>query len=283
MATMQLAAEDVMIELTGVNRKSLEVFANLPREWQSLEAAFTSSIRKHIQRGRIAISVGRKQYNTNCALFWNAPGITEAIQQLKDLSASHHIPFTCSSELLFRIATTLSSLKTTPMLDEATQSLIQDCFEAALQDFQKSCNLEGSLLKQDFAERLESLSQLLAEITLQSHGVALKYHAALMNRLRQMELEIDLNDERVLKEIALFADRCDITEELTRFKAHLSQFNGLLEEQGPVGRKLDFLCQELLRELNTIGSKANALAITRLVIEGKNEVERIREQAQNIE
>ena len=104
-----------------------------------------------------------------------------------------------------------------------------------------------------------------------------------LDRLREAGLELDLDDERVLREIALFADRCDISEELTRLRSHLDQFAHLLRSEGEIGRKAEFILQEVGREVNTIGSKANDLAISRAVIELKNELERIREQMANVE
>ncbi|HNC24649.1 MAG TPA: DUF1732 domain-containing protein, partial [Opitutaceae bacterium] len=120
-------------------------------------------------------------------------------------------------------------------------------------------------------------------ITARAPLVPAAYREQLLQRLRQAELELDLNDERVLKEIALFADRCDITEELTRLKSHFDQFATLLKSSGEIGRKSEFLLQEIGREVNTIGSKANDLTISRAVIELKNELERIREQMANVE
>jgi uncharacterized protein (TIGR00255 family) len=113
--------------------------------------------------------------------------------------------------------------------------------------------------------------------------VAPTYREALLQRLRQAELDLDPDDERVLKEIALFVDRSDVTEELTRLRSHLDQFAALLVSDEPIGRKAEFILQEIGREVNTIGSKANDLAISRAVIELKNELERVREQIANVE
>jgi uncharacterized protein (TIGR00255 family) len=123
----------------------------------------------------------------------------------------------------------------------------------------------------------------LATVAKCAQGVVPHYRDLLLQRLQKAGLELDLDDERVLKEIAIFADRCDITEELTRLDSHFEQFAQTLRHPGAVGRKLDFLCQEINREINTIGSKANNIDITKYVIECKNELERIREQVQNIE
>jgi uncharacterized protein (TIGR00255 family) len=113
--------------------------------------------------------------------------------------------------------------------------------------------------------------------------VAPNYRELLLQRLRQAGLELDVSDERVLREIALFADRCDVTEELTRLRSHFEQFVTLLKSNGEIGRKSEFILQEIGREVNTIGSKANDLTISKSVIELKNELERVREQIANVE
>jgi len=142
---------------------------------------------------------------------------------------------------------------------------------------------EGDALKRDMAARIALLKKVSVEIAPLAPTSIERYREGLHARLKQIGLEIDLNDERVLREIALFADRCDIAEELTRLASHLEQFEKILAEVGPVGRKLDFLCQEIHRELNTVGSKSQHLDITRRILDAKNELERIREQVQNVE
>jgi uncharacterized protein (TIGR00255 family) len=274
---------DIAVEITGVNRKGLEINVHLPKDWQSLESLFIDQIRKNLQRGRIHVSITYKPLLNNQNLAWKNPVVTDAINNLKELSLSHGISFTCTPELLFRVVNTLSNLKPFPELTDNLKLTLEACVLQAFHDFQKFCHAEGALLKNDFLKRIELLHQLFLNIEMHSKTVVPRYQETLLARLKQIGLDIDLGDERVLKEIAVFADRSDVSEELTRFQAHLEQFREILNEPVAIGRKLDFLCQELLRELNTISSKANALAITRLVIEAKNELERIREQAQNIE
>jgi uncharacterized protein (TIGR00255 family) len=130
---------------------------------------------------------------------------------------------------------------------------------------------------------LEILRRNVESVAVRAPMVPIAYRDQLLQRLRAAELELNLEDERVLKEIALFADRCDVTEELTRLRSHLEQFAALLKSDGEIGRKSEFILQEIGREVNTIGSKANDLTISRAVIELKNELERIREQIANVE
>jgi uncharacterized protein (TIGR00255 family) len=142
---------------------------------------------------------------------------------------------------------------------------------------------EGEALLVDFIKRAEQLHRLVEAIAVRAPQVPANYRGQLTKRLRDAGLELDLNDERVLREIALFADRCDVSEEITRLRSHFEQFSALLKSDAEIGRKADFILQEIGREVNTIGSKANDLAIARAVIELKNELERVREQMANVE
>jgi uncharacterized protein (TIGR00255 family) len=127
------------------------------------------------------------------------------------------------------------------------------------------------------------LEKTTDEITEHAPAVLDRHRENLHRRLTEAGLEVDLDDERIIKEIAVFADRCDITEEITRLRSHFEKFRDYLGSDEPVGRPLDFLCQELNREFNTIGSKANDATLAQLIVNAKTELEKIREQVQNIE
>jgi uncharacterized protein (TIGR00255 family) len=142
---------------------------------------------------------------------------------------------------------------------------------------------EGADLKRDLEARISTLAELAAKVASGAPQVPVRQRELLFNRLRDAGLDLDPADERVIKELALFADRCCISEELTRLDAHLGRFREFLASGEPVGRSLDFLCQEIHREWNTIGSKANDPAIAATVIDAKTELEKIREQVQNVE
>ena len=166
---------------------------------------------------------------------------------------------------------------------ETAQLVVLATLETALKSFVEMRAREGSSLLSDFLTRLALLQNHATAVTERAPQVPKNYREQLMQRLRQAGLELDLNDERVLKEIALFAHRCDIAEELTRLRSHFEQFTALLKSNGEIGRKSEFILQEMGREVHTIGSKANDLVISRNVIELKNELERIREQIANVE
>jgi uncharacterized protein (TIGR00255 family) len=142
---------------------------------------------------------------------------------------------------------------------------------------------EGATLRADLLNRMGMLRGQVDAVGARAPQVPGQYRELLFRRLREAGLELDLADERVRKELALFADRCDISEELTRLRSHLGQLEQLLRSGGEIGRKAEFILQEIGREANTIGSKANDLAIATVVIEIKNELERVREQVANIE
>ena len=142
---------------------------------------------------------------------------------------------------------------------------------------------EGASLRRDLVRRFERLRRRHAQITKLAPDIPRRYRHCLHKRLQEAGVDLHLDDAHVLREIAVFADRCDVTEELVRLESHFDQIAGLMDHAEPCGRSFDFLCQEVLREINTIGSKANDGRLARHVIEFKSELERIREQIQNIE
>jgi uncharacterized protein (TIGR00255 family) len=166
---------------------------------------------------------------------------------------------------------------------ETAQPVVAQALTQALREFAAMRAKEGETLMVDFIKRSELLHRQVEAIAVRAPQVPKNYREQLLKRLRDAGLELNLDDERVLREIALFADRCDVTEEITRLRSHFDQFATLLKSDGEIGRKSEFILQEIGREVNTIGSKANDLTIARAVIDLKNELERVREQIANVE
>jgi len=187
-----------------------------------------------------------------------------------------------NAELLWRIASAERQPAQSPSAEEARAPVLAALAEA-LRGFAAMRAREGRALQDDLLARLAVLGGQVDTVAARAPRVPGAYRELLFKRLRDAGLELDLNDERVLKEIALFADRCDISEELTRLRSHLDQLGQLLRAEGEIGRKAEFLLQEVARESHTIGSKANDLEIAKAVIEFKNELERVREQIANVE
>ncbi len=278
------AVREVGAEAASVNRKGLEVAVSLPREWSALEGQVTELARAKLSRGhvRLTITLQKTGAANPGAPTWDETAVAAALEQLRTLAGRVGVPFTADAELLLRLAQSTGGEAALPSAEEAAPAVLAAA-TAALEQLAAARRREGEALQRDLSARVATLARLRTEIAPLAPVSISRYREGLHTRLRQIGLEVDLNDERILREIALFADRCDIEEELTRLASHLAQFEKTLAGDGPAGRQLDFLCQEIHREINTIGSKAQHLEITRRVLEAKNELERIREQVQNIE
>lgn len=273
--------EQVVVEVSSVNRKNLDVSVSLPKDWQRLEPEVAALVKQRVQRGRVNVAISSEAAGGG-ENFFSAAAVETAMRELEELSRKQKISFKPDAQLLFNVA---AFTRTKPALSEveAVAGLLLQAVEEALGEMVEMRAKEGQALQRDLAERIEQLETALGRIREASVGVVPDYRETLLKRLRQSGLEFSLEDDRVLKEIALFADRADISEELTRLGSHFHQFGEFLEAREPVGRKFEFLLQEIGREFNTIGSKANDSTISRLVIDAKNELERIREQVQNVE
>jgi uncharacterized protein (TIGR00255 family) len=167
-------------------------------------------------------------------------------------------------------------------IEEAWQA-VKPALDDALAALAAMRETEGLHLKEDLLARLGTLEHSVGEISSRAVGRTGRQRELLAKRLREAGLDLDPSDERVLRELALFADRCDVSEELTRLGSHFAKFRGYLEAAEPPGRALDFLCQEMFREFNTIGSKAADAGIAQAIVQAKTELEKIREQVQNVE
>ena len=270
------------VQVSSVNRKTLDLVVKLPEEWESLEAAVGEQVRKVASRGRVSVVIELTGENGAGELVWDEDEIAAVLDKLSDLADTRGVSFQPTADLLWSIANSRRKTAELPVADEAAP-VVKAALAEALRGFGAMRAKEGEALLIDFITRLNTLRTQVEVVTARAPLVTAGYREQLLSRLRQAGLELDVNDERVLKEIALFADRCDVTEELTRLKSHFEQFTALLKSDGEIGRKSEFILQEIGREVNTIGSKANDLAISRAVIELKNELERVREQMANVE
>lgn len=277
----------VTLEVTSVNRRSQELTASLPKEYASLERPLLDRLRSLGKRGKIHAAVTVQTSGAGASALASPKDVQTVLGRLEEIAQFNSVPFVVDTELLFRIASWASGNQKEDTIEQV-QSLMDAAFNQASAEFVQMRQREGAALKQDLAARNAAIGSYAAEIKELSAGNAAQYRELLLGRLKQANLEISLEDERVLKEIAIFADRCDITEELTRLSSHVDQFARVLDSTAspdaePVGRTLEFIVQEMGRETNTIGSKANNYSISQKVIAMKAELERIREQIQNVE
>ncbi len=280
-ATASLGKLTLTVQINSVNRRGLDLSLKLPDEWQTFESSVGEAVRKVALRGKVHVEVEVTGKSTVTA-DWDQAAVATTLEQLALLAQARGIKFSPTSELLWQIANAQRTSAKLPA-DEATAKLLEETLGEALRGFAAMRAREGEALLIDFMGRFEKLQSAVATIAQRAPLVPVAYRDLLLQRLRQLELTLDITDERVLKEVALFADRCDVTEEITRLRSHFTQFIELLRAAGEVGRKAEFILQEIGREIHTIGSKANDLAVSRQVIEFKNELERVREQMANVE
>lgn len=271
------------VEISAVNRKQAEVVVQLPREIAALEARVRKAVQEVVSRGRVQVAVTMER----------AEGAAVAIRVDAALARAFHRAFVELGEAIGGEVLPVAAdyLRQPGILTlgggEADAEEAWLAIEPALADALAALAVmrasEGEHLKEDFLARLESLAEFAGRIAAVAPARPQRQRELLLKRLRDAGLELDPADERVVKELALFADRCDVSEELTRLDSHFAKFREYLAAAEPPGRALDFLCQEMFREFNTIGSKANDAGIAHMIVEAKTELEKIREQVQNVE
>jgi uncharacterized protein (TIGR00255 family) len=272
-------AHAITVQVNSVNRRGLDLTMALPDAWDSLEVLVAEAVRKTVVRGKVHVVV---EVAGGTDAEWDEDAVAETLERLKSLAQARGVPFEPSADLLWEIASAQSGEGKMGAAEQAWPA-VEQALLAALRGLGAMRAREGEALLVDFLGRIEKLHTQIESIAARAPQVAPTYRDQLLQRLRGAGLDLDVGDERVLKEVALFADRADVTEEITRLRSHLNQLRDLLRSDGEVGRKAEFILQEIGREIHTIGSKANDLQISQRVIECKNELERVREQIANVE
>ena len=271
------------VELNTVNRKQSDIVVNLPRDLTELEPRIRQTINESISRGRTNVLV---------SLHNGAHGPRKLALDT-DLARSYHQAMRAlQKELSAPGEITISTILQAPGVMRAPEEAIkaeeawpavERALRAALAELIKMRDREGKHLAKDLIHRLKAMRKSLKEIRALHPEVVKRHRAALLERIEKAGVPIESDDERLIKEVSFFADRSDISEELTRLESHLAQFAHHLRKSEPVGRTLEFITQEIFREVNTLGSKANDATISQLVVGLKAELEKIREQIQNLE
>ena len=271
------------VEISTVNRKQAELSLYLPRELDALESRARDEINAKVSRGRIAARVQWTAKSGDRAQVEIDRNLAkEYAKEYRKLATDLKLGGEVSLDTILRAPGVLQTSE--EELDvESLWTPLRTAVRAALKGLLAMRAREGANLKKDLQKRIDALQKSVKAVKRQAPKTVRRHREALLDRLNQSGLDLKLDDERVLKEVALFADRIDITEELTRLESHFGQFADYAKSKGPVGRTLDFLSQEMNREVNTIGSKANDPVISRLVVAMKSELEKFREQVQNVE
>ncbi len=273
----------ISVEINSVNRRQSDIVINLPRELSAFEPRVRQAVSDRVSRGRTNVVVA----------YDRGASATRSLALDSALARSYHESMrTLQDELRVTGEITIGMILQAPGVLRFTDDglapnevwpALDEALGIALDELVRMRAREGKHLAKDLIHRLKVVRQSLKEVRKLHPAVAEKYRVTLLERLNKAGLEFAPNDERLLKEVALFADRSDVSEELTRLESHLAQFAHHLRKDEPVGRTLEFITQEISRELNTLGAKAGEAEISRHVVACKSEVEKIREQIQNLE
>lgn len=275
--------KQVIVEIRSINHRFGEVQIKMPRQYALLEEAVKRYILNKVSRGRVEVFIKIEDTGSTSQELQVDKGLALAYYKtLKELATLTEVPFDVGAIQLAQFPEVIQLKEPEEELEIIWEDILpalRDALDILLEMREK----EGQKLKEDIAARLKILQKFQSKIAEKSPKVVDIYREKLAARLQEI-LEAGVVDEtRLTMEVALFADRCNIDEELVRLHSHFMQLGQMLEEDTAVGRKIDFLLQEMNREINTIGSKANDLEITQCVVELKSELEKIREQVQNIE
>ena len=279
----EAAGEALTVELRSVNGKFCEVKARLPRELSALEPELVKTIKARISRGMVEVFVRREGAGARGAAprvdLTLASAYAKALRELKDelgLAGEPTVQDVAAMEGVI-------SLGESAVDPAAMAPVLQSGLTAALDALDQMRRREGEALARDLSARFETIEKHAAQVAQLAPAQVEAYRERLAARVAELSRGVALDPARLAQEVALFADRTDIAEETTRLASHIEQLRGLIQSDTPAGRKLEFLVQEVNREINTIGSKSQHARIASLVVEMKAELERVREQVQNVE
>ena len=282
-AEQTLHDRKITVELRSVNNRYLDCSVRMPRLYLFAEDAIKTKVQQNISRGKVDVFItldssaaDRLQVTVNRAV---ADGYHAA---LKELASTNNLQDDISVSLLSRFPDVLLAEKA----EEDSEAVAKDICEVldlALADFNQMRTREGQRLSDDITSRAASIESMVSFVEERSPQTVSEYRTRLEDRMREVLENTQLDPARILTEAAIFADKVAVDEETVRLRSHIAQLREMLSKGGAIGRKLDFLIQEFNREANTIGSKCNDIQISRQVVDIKADIEKIREQVQNIE
>ena len=281
-ASLESNGKNYIIEIKTVNNKYSDITVKSPKRLSFMEDKIRKQIANRITRGKVEVSVSFFDFsNKSKNVVLNKEIAKEYIKQLREIADENNLSENISVVEIAKLPDTLNSIDSDNDEEIAGEAL--QCLNMALDSLIEMRKTEGENIKQDLLVRIERVQNLVDKIAENSKGIVEEYVSKLEKRVKEI-LKTDVVDEnRIAQEAVIYADKTSIEEELTRLNSHIVQFKELVNSDGPVGKKLDFMIQEMNRETNTIGSKAGSGEITKAVIDLKVELEDIREQIQNIE
>ena len=274
---------DILVEIRSVNHRYNEFSSRVPRAYGYLDEKLKTLLQESVSRGKVEVSVLINNLDGKDALIEVNKSIAHGyISALRKVNEELNLNDDLNLSILSRFSDIFNVTKTVEDEEEIWNSVKQVAV-LAFKSFIDMREREGSKLKEDLINRLAKIKVSVKSIEDFMPTISENYRSRLYNKIAEILEERTIEEQRILTEVAIFSEKIAVDEETVRLYSHLEQFNDLLNESNPIGRKLDFLVQEINREVNTIGSKAQGLDVTKIVIDLKSELEKIREQIQNIE
>ncbi len=278
-----MGGKDIMVEIKAVNHRFFEFSSRIPRTYGYLEEKIKGYVQQRVSRGKVDVNV----------TIYNVEGSDASVKINYDLAAQYvdalrgiQDELDLTDDLSLSSICRFSDIFVITKAEEDEEEIVQNVktvLEEALDNFILMRQTEGERLKADLLNKLDSIRENVAKVEERSPKTVSEYRERLYQKMCEVLKDTRVDEQRILTEAAIFAEKVAVDEETVRLKSHIAQFGQILQSEEPIGRKLDFLVQEMNREANTIGSKAQDLLLAHLVVDIKSDIEKIREQIQNIE
>ncbi len=281
-ANLEKNEKEYQVEIKSVNHRYLDISVKMPRILSYLEEAIKKEIATYVKRGKIDVFITFQNNSTEGKEIKINTEIAKIyIDELKRLAKQEEILANIEVTEISKFPDVLSIQNNQE--DETIKDELIETVRKATKNLVQMRQVEGQKIAEDLRERIQTIQEKVKEISSLSTGLIEEYVVKLEGRIKEILKNQEVDPARLAQEVVIYADKCSVEEEVTRLKSHISQFQKLLDSEEAIGKKLDFIIQEMNRETNTIGSKANNLEITNNVIDVKTELENVREQIQNIE
>ena len=273
------------VEIKSVNARFLDLFIRSPKQINPFESVIRGLVQDRIARGKVEVSVSIQDAGERLKTFTINSALRKQIQELLVQEEFYDDPKKVPLQAVNSISNDWIQQQDTPIAEEVLSDIVKESTSFALDALIAMRTVEGQHIKQDLLERITTLEEIIKNIDENKAGAVESYREHIKSKIQEylVSLDASISEDRFLQEIALLADKTDITEEIVRFTSHVVQLKNTLVDENSIGRKVDFILQEMNREVNTIGSKAMDSIITELVVQLKCELEKIREQVQNVE
>jgi len=273
------------VEIKSVNARFLDLFIRSPKQMNPFESIIRRMIQDRITRGKVEVSVSIQDAGERPKTFTINSVLRKQIQQLLVQEEFYDDPKKVPLQAVNSISNEWIQQQDTPIAEEVLSDIVKEATTQALDSLIAMRTAEGQHINQDLLERIGTLEKIITKIDTNKSGAVEAYREHIKTKIQEylISLEASISEDRFIQEIALLADKTDITEEIVRFTSHVVQLKNTLADTNSIGRKVDFILQEMNREVNTIGSKAMDSIVTEFVVQLKCELEKIREQVQNVE